>query len=185
MRVSISGRLMLTMIATMLLMAGCHGQRSNDFNEAQTLTEEARKAAEITYMQVPYTQLLYTKTAPEFTWEHRSVEHLDPDIQQLYDDGINRAPGGWVLKETDQEIYLLVSGGQLPSAKGFRIASLKMTDQKIGDQKNHLYITLSSYEDDGTEDYPGQVSVTSLVAIRKSGLPSGAAIHGVTMTGVD
>jgi len=172
-------------MATMLLMAGCHGQRTNDSKKAQTVTKEARKAAEIKYTQVPYTQLLYTKTSPEFTWEHRSVEHLDPDIQQLYDDGINRAPGGWVLKETDQEIYLLVSGGQLPSAKGFRIASLKMTDQKIVDQKNHLYITLTSYEDDGTEGYPSQVSATSLVAIPKSGLPSGAAIHGVTMTGVD
>ncbi|MDL1164092.1 hypothetical protein P4H67_15740 [Paenibacillus lautus] len=185
MRLSISKRLIFTMIVIMMLIAGSHGPRSNDSYEVQNATEEERILHEIDYLQIHYTQLLYTKTSPEFTWEYRSIECLDPVIQQLYDDGINMAPGGWVLKETDQEIYLLVSGGQLPSARGFRIASMKMASGQPENEKNHLYITLASQQDEGTEGYPGQASVTSLISIPKSGLPDGAAIQGISMTGVD
>ncbi|WP_242615148.1 hypothetical protein [Paenibacillus solani] len=173
------------MIVMMILISGCYGQGSDESDYAGSVTEEVREVQKIDYVQVPYTQLLYTKTSPEFTWEFRSIERLDPDIQQLYDDSVNMAPGGWVLKETDQEIYILVSGGQLPSAQGFRIASVKMAREQTGNEKDHLYITLASQEDDGTEGYPGQASVTSLVNIPKSGLPDGAVIHGVSMTGVD
>ncbi|MEC0201941.1 hypothetical protein P4H39_04800 [Paenibacillus lautus] len=185
MRVRRKRWLTFTMIVMIIWMAGCHGPRSNDSYEAQNATEEERIIPEIDYMQIPYTQLLYTKSSPEFTWEYRLIKRLDPVIQQLYDDGINMAPGGWVLKETDQEIYLLVSGGQLPSARGFRIASMKMASGRIENEKNHLYITLASQQDEGTEGYPGQASVTSLISIPKSGLPDGAAIQGVSMTGVD
>ncbi|MGO4789573.1 hypothetical protein AB4124_19410 [Paenibacillus sp. 2KB_20] len=184
-RLRINRRLTFTMIVMMILILGCYKQRVGDSYDTEPVTVEEREIRETDYIQVPYEQLLYTKTASEFTWQSRSVEHLDPDIQQIYDDSINRAPGGWVLKETSQEIYMLISGGQLPSAKGFRIASMKMTREQIGDPKNHLYITLASQADDGTEDYPGQASVTSLIRIPKSGVPAGAAIQGVSMTGVD
>lgn len=180
-----SRRFMFMMIIALILNTGCYDYRSDESDYAGSVTEEVREAQKTDYVQVPYTQILYTKTSPEFTWEYRSNEQLDPDIQQLYDDSVNMAPGGWVLKETDQEIYILVSGGQLPSAQGFQIASMKMAGEQIGNEKDHLYITLASQEDDGTKDYPGQASVTSLVTIPKSGLPDGAVIHGVTMTGVD
>ncbi|MGG3279877.1 hypothetical protein [Paenibacillus solani] len=180
-----SKRLMIVMIVMMILNSGCYGHRSGESDYAGSVTEEVREAQKIDYVQVPYTQLLYTKTSPEFTWESRSNERLDPDIEQLYDDSVNMAPGGWVLKETGQEIYILVSGGQLPSAQGFRIASVKMAREQTGNEKDQLYITLASQEDDGTEGYSGQASVTSLVTIPKSGLPDGAVIHGVSMTGVD
>lgn len=173
------------MIVMMILISGCYGHRSDESDYAGSVTEEVREVIEADYVQIPYTQLLYTITSPEFTWEYRSNERLDLDIQQLYNDSVNMAPGGWVLKETDQEIYMLVSGGQLTSAQGFRITSMKMAGQQIGNDKDHLYITLASQEDDGTEGYPGQASVTSLVTIPKSGLPDGAVIHGVSMTGVD
>lgn len=184
-RLRINRRLTFTMIVMMILISGCYKQIVDGLYDAERVTVEEREIRKTDYIQVPYEQLLYTKTAPEFTWQSRSVEHLDPDIQQLYDESINRAPGGWVLKETNQEIYMLVSGGQFPSAKGFRIASMKMTGEQIGDSKNHLYITLASQEDEGTEGYPDQASVTSLIRIPKSGLPTGAAIQDISMTGVD
>lgn len=180
-----SRKLMFMMIIVLILNTGCYDYRSDESEYAGSVTEEVRDVHEVNYVQVPYTELLYTKTSPEFTWESRSNEQLDPDIQQLYDDSVSMAPGGWVLKETDQEIYMLVSGGQLPSAQGFRIASMKMAGEQFGNEKDHLYISLVSQEDDGTDGYPGQASVTSLVTIPKSGLPDGAVIHGVSMTGVD
>lgn len=98
-RLRINRRLTFTMIVMMILISGCYEQRADDFYDAGRVTEEEREIRETDYIQVPYEQLLYTKTASEFTWQSRSVEHLDPDIQQLYDDSINRLPAGGCLRK--------------------------------------------------------------------------------------
>lgn len=178
-------KLMFAMLVTMIWTSGCYEQRANESVDTESVKVEEREVQETDYKQIPYSQLVYSKTAPDFAWEYRSEERLDPDIKKLYEDGIHLAPGGWVLKETDQEFYMLVSGGNLPSSKGFRITSIQMAGEQNGNDKDHLYIILAPHQDGGTEDYPGEASITSLISIPKSGLPAGATINGVSMNGVE
>lgn len=185
MRVGINRRLMFALLVAMTLSSGCYDQRSGESFYTESVSEEERPGQEADYREVPYSQLLYSKTAPDFTWEYRTEEHLDSEIEKLYEDGIHLAPGGWVLKETDEEFYMLISGGFLPTSKGFRITSIQMAGEQKGNDKNHLYITLEPHQGDGTKDYPGDASITSLISIPKSGLPAGAAIDGVSMNGVE
>lgn len=46
----------------------------------------------------------------------------------MIDDSIYRAPAGGCLWKQIRKFYMLVSGGQLPSAKGFRIAWMDKYD---------------------------------------------------------
>ncbi|MGG4091030.1 hypothetical protein [Paenibacillus lautus] len=67
MRLRINRQLTFTMIVMMILISGCYKQRVGDSYDAEPVTVEEREIRETDYIQVPYEQLLYIKTASEFT----------------------------------------------------------------------------------------------------------------------
>lgn len=63
MRVGINRRLMFALLVAMTLSSGCYDQRSGESFYTESVSEEERPGQEADYREVPYSQLLYSKTA--------------------------------------------------------------------------------------------------------------------------
>ncbi|GAE06924.1 hypothetical protein JCM10914_3117 [Paenibacillus sp. JCM 10914] len=163
-----------------ILTSGCLGGGTAADHNDQYVAEELQVGKVIS---IPYSPVLYTKTASDFTWEFSTVE-LDEDTRLRYEEKIPIAPGGYIVKETEQEIYMIVSAGMMAATDGFEIESINMLEEELGEEPI-LNIKLSSVQDESTKDYAGEASVTALIVIAKSALPVGETILGVSMTGVN
>lgn len=172
------------MIALVTLMiTGCIMDNSDRSKPSVSEAETVEAVPDRKLIPIAYAQLAYTKTSPDYVWEFRTDNQVDQDIQQLYEAKHNRVPGASVLKETDEEIYLMIHAGKHPSSEGFEIVSMSIAEED-GAQPASLFIELSPSHDEVTEGYPGEANVTALIRMNKKDWPEGFVLRSIRMTGV-
>ncbi|NIK78915.1 hypothetical protein FHS15_004061 [Paenibacillus castaneae] len=178
----IMGRLIIILF-TIAALAGCsESHKNNQAENTISIAEEALANRE--NHQIPYKELLYSKSSADYSWESPAVEPIDDEIRDLYEKNKNLAPGGFLLKETDKQYYIVVSIENKSSFnEGFEMKSLAFFDDKEGKSPLLSIEVMPTSNEITTDDYKGLVSISHLISIAKKDLPDGSAIREISMIG--
>lgn len=179
---TIMGRLLIILF-TIASLAGCsESHKNNQAENTISIAEEALANRE--NHQIPYKELLYSKISADYSWESPVVEPIDDEIRDLYEKNKNLAPGGFLLKETDKQYFIVVSIEKKSSFnEGFEMKSLAYFADKDGEDPLLSIEVMPTSDENTTNDYKGVVSISHLISVAKDDLPEGAAIQGISMIG--
>lgn len=171
------------------LQLGCsadiEGNRNHSVTETKTETETVEIDSNKQRASIPFTQHLYSKHSPDFTWEWSNTENLPKEVTDRYKEYENSAPGGYLVKETPTEYFICVSIGETESVtKGFEVKSLTLPAEHAAAEKPILKIEAVPASDQNPSDkeMPGKLFTRSLISVAKEELPEGIHIHSMIMS---
>lgn len=177
------------MIITILLglQLGCSAEIKENGNRTvnETKTETVTIDSEKVNASIPFTQHLYSKHSPDFTWGWSNTEDLPREITDRYKEFENSVPGGFLVKETPTAYYICVSTGEQDSVTdGFEVKSITFPDEYAAEEEPILKIEAVPVSDENPSDkeMKGKVVARSLISVNKEELPEGVRIHSIVMS---